>query len=303
MSRPKSEYKYNDLEFVNVTAPREHKNFAHQKAIKKHNMLRYWRGRNKGSCDSCRNRHLQPAQEATNCSREDENVHDDEDECSSLTIGDPHDRLGSGARNPFANYSIPATPYVDELLQYWLTHHLCDTFCTIEGAMKADNPAMDAFLLVVIRDPAMFHALLTVSSSLMDSSYGRKTPSTRTLEHMGSAITLVNESLNDSQQATRDRVLLTICLMTASHCIFKDYSNHELHVNGMHQIILLRGGIENIRASLLIYRIILWADQFRGLYTGTAPRYRVASSLSESPSTPPKPASKNTSLTLVDPEP
>jgi hypothetical protein len=98
-----------------------------------------------------------------------------------------------------------------------LTHHLCDTFCTIEGAMKSDNPAMDAFLLVVIRDPAMFHALLTVSSSLMDSSYGRKTPSTRTLEHMGSAITLVNESLNDSQQATRDRVLLTICLMTASH--------------------------------------------------------------------------------------
>ena len=70
---------------------------------------------------------------------------------------------------------------------------------------------------MVISNAAMFHALLAFSSSMVDSSYGRKTPSTRTLEHMGSAIMLVNEALDDTQNATDDKVLLTICLMTGSH--------------------------------------------------------------------------------------
>ncbi|KAE9371808.1 hypothetical protein N431DRAFT_377823, partial [Stipitochalara longipes BDJ] len=282
MAPPKS--KYIDLQFVNITTPREHKNVAHQKAIKKHNMLRYWRGRNKGSPGSCSSskRRLLPVKGVTGRAlngkaNENESENENENEFLSLTIGDPRDRLGSGAQNPFANFAIPAAPYIDELLRYWLTH-LGSAFCTIEGPTKATNSALDVFLPLVIGNAAMFHALLAVSSSLIDSSYGRKTPSTRTLEHMGKVITLVSETLNDARHATSDEILLTICLMTASHCIFKDYSNHELHVNGMHQIILLRGGIENIRASPLVYPLILWADRFRGLYTSTPPRYRVASS-------------------------
>lgn len=63
----------------------------------------------------------------------------------------------------------------------------------------------------------MLHALLSFSSSMVDSTFGRKTPSTRTLEHMGSATRMINEALDDTRHATDDNVLLAICLLTGSH--------------------------------------------------------------------------------------
>ena len=111
--------KYIELEFVNVTNPREHKNVAHQKTIKKHNMLRYWRSRNKASSDPCLSkRHLLPMKTIPKKGRGDEMADENEKSFSFWTIGDPHDRLGSGERDPFASYSIPAPPYIDELLRY-----------------------------------------------------------------------------------------------------------------------------------------------------------------------------------------
>jgi hypothetical protein len=62
----------------------------------------------------------------------------------------------------------------------------------------------------------MFHALLAFSSSLMDARSGRKTGSATTLTHRVNAIRLMNESMQDIQQATSDTVLASICFLQAS---------------------------------------------------------------------------------------
>ena len=40
--------------------------------------------------------------------------------------------------------------------------------------------------------------------------------------------------------------------------IFKDYVGHKRHLKGIDQIIDLRGGIDTLRTSPLVYRLILW---------------------------------------------
>lgn len=75
------------------------------------------------------------------------------------------------------------------------------------------NPVTERLLPLAISDAALFHSLMSFSSSLLDERSGRKTPGTTALFHLGCAIRLLNEALNDTKCAASDKVLATICLV------------------------------------------------------------------------------------------
>ncbi|KAN0098979.1 hypothetical protein V8E51_014642 [Hyaloscypha variabilis] len=281
MNTPKS--KYNELEFVNVTNPLTRKEAGDGKTVRKNVMLRSWHDRKQGAKGLARaeRRQLLPRKSGKEVACRHKAA-----EVLLATIGNPQDMLGGRVRDPFASYPIPAAPYVDVLLRKWIIN-FSGVFCTIESATKASNPIFDIFLPLFISDAALFHAVLCFSSSLVDTSNGLKTAGPTTLVHMNSAIKLVSEALNNREQALSDKLLATICMITASHIIFKDYAGLERHLKGIDQIIELRGGIDSLRTSPLVYRLILWGDQFRGLHMNALPRYRPKSKVPYGPQKPP----------------
>ena len=113
--------KYIDLEFVNVTNPLGRRDLFHQTTVRKHVMLRYWHERKKElkSPDSYGPRRLLPAENESEvaCVRERAKIF-------LSTIGNPQDKLGSGERDPFASYPVPAAPYIDALLRNCKTYSL-----------------------------------------------------------------------------------------------------------------------------------------------------------------------------------
>jgi hypothetical protein len=118
----------------------------------------------------------------------------------------------------------------------------------------------------------------------MDVRSGRRLPSTTALVHRGSAIRLLQGSINDRQWAISDKVLATICPVSCSHVcctpnyqvtaeetdkdaskfdidfqevIFGDHPGHQKHVDGMNQIVVLRGGIESLCTVPVIYWLVM----------------------------------------------
>jgi hypothetical protein len=79
------------------------------------------------------------------------------------------------------------------------------------------NPVTEFLVPFAISDAALFHSLMCFSSSLVDARVGRDTSGPTTLYHMGNAITMINDALNDTQRAVSDAVLATICLVAANN--------------------------------------------------------------------------------------
>ncbi|KAE9364845.1 hypothetical protein N431DRAFT_489314 [Stipitochalara longipes BDJ] len=191
-------------------------------------------------------------------------------------LATPHVLLGGGDRDPFSSLPIPTVQYTEILLRHWIIN-LSPVLCTLESAAKkTPNPVTEILIPLAISDAAMFYALIAFSSSLMDARSRRNSPSTTTLLHRGSAIRLLQESMNDKLQAVSDKVLATICLVSCSHIIFRDHPEHRSHVEGINQIVALRGGIETLKALPVIYWLVIWSDNFRSLYTSTAPQYKLS---------------------------
>lgn len=79
------------------------------------------------------------------------------------------------------------------------------------------NPVTEFLVPFAISDAALFHSLMCFSSSLVDARVGRDTSGPTTLYHMGNAITMINDALNNTQHAISDEVLATICLVAANN--------------------------------------------------------------------------------------
>jgi hypothetical protein len=90
--------------------------------------------------------------------------------------------------------------------------------CTLEHAAKKTPIRVTKVLVpLALNSAAMLHSLLAYSSSLMDARSGRKKGSTTTLVHTINAVRLINESMNDIQQATSDAILAGIILVSGSN--------------------------------------------------------------------------------------
>ena len=126
MSTPKP--KYNELEFVNVTKPLIRRDAGNGKMVRKHVTLRSWHERKKGAKGLARaeRRQLLPLESGKEVACPHEAA-----EVFLATIGNPQDKLGSGVRDPFARYPIPAAPYIDVLLRQCKTYSpLASLFAT-----------------------------------------------------------------------------------------------------------------------------------------------------------------------------
>ncbi|KAE9363350.1 hypothetical protein N431DRAFT_423933 [Stipitochalara longipes BDJ] len=279
---PHDSKKYVELEFLNFTNPVQRKDAVHRKKVRKHVMKQSWQARKDHA------RHTKTYTRQLEVSKLEEKgmvtqagEHGEADRFSALELEDLR-RLGAGDRDPFSSFPIPtgqASGLMEMLLQHWIIE-LSPIMCPLEhAAKKTPNPVTQVLVPLAIKHASMFHALLAFSSSLMDARSGRTTGSATTLAHRVNTIRLINESIQDIQQATSDTILASICFLQASDCMFKDFKGQINHMDGIYRIVALRGGVDSVRTTMpLIYWRVIWADQMRSLLADTPPRYRLYSS-------------------------
>ncbi|KAE9373018.1 hypothetical protein N431DRAFT_337943, partial [Stipitochalara longipes BDJ] len=274
--------KYTELEFVNTVFPTQQKGGTYKKKVRRHIMNHYWQVRRDHAHEACNSY----GEEIYSNSAGASSVRSTcecyiGDKTSTLDLGSPRNLLGPGDRDPFSSFPISTGPE-GRRAEMLLRHCECEppVLCTLEHASKKTaNPVAEVLVPFALNNSAMLHALLAFSSGLVDARSGLKIGSATTLIHRGNAIRLINQSMNDIQLATSDKTLTSIMLVTGSDCMLKDYGGHRTHLDGINRILDLRGGIDNLRSTIpIVYWRIIWADQFRGLYTGTPPRYQLCPS-------------------------
>ena len=89
------------------------------------------------------------------------------------------------------------------------------------------------------------------------------------VQHKDKALSLLKNGLSDHFQACTDTSILTVSLFLVTESFFGDESNIAVHVKGLKQMVLQRGGREAIPHE--IYHYVVMADVKTSVLTQSAP--------------------------------
>ncbi|PVH77811.1 hypothetical protein DL98DRAFT_656527 [Cadophora sp. DSE1049] len=161
------------------------------------------------------------------------------------------ERLGSGRGDPFARYPVPMKGQMRELLD----EAFDDRYHNI-------GPWRDACLPIGMLGPAAFHQML--SNALLNIRCRRPTctPSDtyESRRHHGIAVKIVKEGMSDPAVATSDAFIGAIVGLTCYHCHTGNHDAWKLHMNGLEQVVRLRGGIHTLDSNKLVRALLGWSD-------------------------------------------
>ncbi|KAG4444285.1 hypothetical protein IFR05_000260 [Cadophora sp. M221] len=174
------------------------------------------------------------------------------------------ERLGSGRGDPFARYPVPMKGQMRELLD----EAFDDRYHNI-------GPWRDACLPIGMLGPPAFHQML--SNALLNIRCRRPTctPSDtyESIRHHAIAVKMVKDGMSDPAIATSDAFIGAVVGLTCYHCHTGNHEAWKLHMNGLDQIIQLRGGIHTLDSSKLVRSLMGWSDITGSSVEDVPPRY------------------------------
>jgi hypothetical protein len=85
---------------------------------------------------------------------------------------------------------------------------------------------------------------------------------------MDTAIREINAALVDDSRRATDRTIAIVAQMAAYEALFGSRKIYRTHMQGLTQIVRLRGGLLALGLDGLIKRFLLWIDSNTSLITG-----------------------------------
>jgi hypothetical protein len=100
---------------------------------------------------------------------------------------------------------------------------------------------------------------------LMAASYyghqrGRQSHTINVLQLQGMAFREINQALTDSIRGTSDQLIAAVANVASYEALFGEHRDFHLHINGLRQMVALRGGLQALGLDGLLARILLWID-------------------------------------------
>ncbi|KUJ22606.1 uncharacterized protein LY89DRAFT_305626 [Mollisia scopiformis] len=95
-----------------------------------------------------------------------------------------------------------------------------------------------------VNNETFFNATLYVSS-VHDAGLRGKRGTSESLYYKAQTIKLLNKSLRDSEAAVSDETLAAVLLLTHVVSLIGEPNEAEIHMNGLRQMMVLRGGIQH----------------------------------------------------------
>ncbi|CRG91748.1 hypothetical protein PISL3812_08800 [Talaromyces islandicus] len=228
----------NDYDFVNVTAEQNHVDQDARVKIRKRVMVNHMR--------------------LKRVERQKYNEH------SRL----PATRVNS--LDPFDVFPFHLEPYMHDILKFYITSGW-KSFYSIEK--YADFNPIDYWLPVAFRDGAFLHALLGCADShIIGKSQSRAQNRLRAIRHLNAAISIVNRRIADLESVTDETLLIvaTIAIIEKSRGA---HDNWQIHMEGLHNLVNLRGGLSCLESKPLLMGKLYRADLCGSLDAAQTPYF------------------------------
>lgn len=168
---------------------------------------------------------------------------------SSVHLNYPTFRLCSRARVPFPDMKTN---------QSEITDHSIFSPKPFLLANSDYSPFRSLTLRVVIRDPASF--LVLVSGAAEDIALRKKEPVPQNaIAYKGRAMSMVNSRMLDPERMADDGAITAACTLAGWELLFGVPEVFEIHMDGMCQLLKLRGGLQALQATNpLLVSLISW---------------------------------------------
>ncbi|OJJ43876.1 hypothetical protein ASPZODRAFT_890329 [Penicilliopsis zonata CBS 506.65] len=173
----------------------------------------------------------------------------------------PIPRLVGGHRvDPFRSYPVSWKPFFPSLVDHYLVHMAVDI-------PELDQPGNQGLLRtrwfpLVISEPALFHVILLIAASHHASVHG--SPDSlrlNLLQLRHAAVQSINDALAARPAALGDALIGAVAKMASYEAMFGTTDHYNIHMQGLIQLIRLRGGFGALGLDGLLRRIVIWIDR------------------------------------------
>ncbi|CZR57003.1 uncharacterized protein PAC_06892 [Phialocephala subalpina] len=164
--------------------------------------------------------------------------------------------------NPYNFLPINATPRVVSLLQLNLLF-------TIRTSVHADPT--DRYVSYCIDDAAQLYITLSFCASLFASK--SNSAQDESAYYFSESISSIRQNLDNPRQKTSDSTVATVACLANIENLNGTLENAIVHMNGLEQLVRLRGGLENLGMQGILRRRVLWADLCCAARAQTPPRF------------------------------
>jgi len=109
-------------------------------------------------------------------------------------------------------------------------------------------------------DATLCRAVTVFAAAHFQAVHGPSTHQIDIYALKGMVISSINESLLSSTRSISDEIIGAIIKLAAFEGLFGDRNACEMHMKGLGQIVLLRGGLPSLGLHGLLERMLLWTD-------------------------------------------
>ncbi|CAG9939634.1 unnamed protein product [Clonostachys rosea f. rosea IK726] len=167
-----------------------------------------------------------------------------------------------GELDPFSSLPVAA-----DSRSLMLLHQNANSF--IRTSVHSDPS--ETYRSVCSKNPAwlfmhLFYAASRFSKALGDSSSVAP-------YYLLQSISAINKSITTSPEMIDDATIATVACIANVENLNGRASNSIIHINGLRQMVQMRGGLENLGMRGILRRMVLWSDLLASLNSRTAPYF------------------------------
>ncbi|PMD40017.1 hypothetical protein L207DRAFT_35816 [Hyaloscypha variabilis F] len=144
-----------------------------------------------------------------------------------------------GKIDPFSVLPEASSPRV-----HFLIHHWTSTLAFVPTKIHSQYCTNPIWISAAIANPSLFNLTL-FTCAVHEAGLRGKKESSESIYYKAETIRNLNECLDDPQLALADETLAAVLLLTHIVSIIGEPIEVETHINGLQQMINLRGGIQN----------------------------------------------------------
>ncbi|KAE9381607.1 hypothetical protein N431DRAFT_10312 [Stipitochalara longipes BDJ] len=176
----------------------------------------------------------------------------------SITIPYQCSNLG-GKIDPFSVLPEESSPRV-----HFLIHHWTNTLAFVPTKIHSQYCTNPIWITAAIANPSLFNLTLFACAVHEAGLRGSK-ESPESIFYKAETIRILNECLDDPELALADETLAAVLLLTHIVSIIGEPIEVETHINGLQQMINLRGGIQNYTLGGVFLHMLCTYVPFRQL--------------------------------------
>lgn len=123
---------------------------------------------------------------------------------------------------------------------------------------------------LVMTEPSLFLVIMLIAASHYASVCHNTTElKVNLLTLRGEAVHAINHALEVQRGQLTDALIGAIAKMASYEAMFGNVGTYGVHMQGLHQIVNIRGGLDGLGLGGLLRRIVVWIDRNGAFLNGS----------------------------------